>query len=183
MKNASDVLKLIKDKDVKFVDLRFTDTKGKMQHVTADVGCIDEETFADGFAFDGSSIAGWSNVQAMSRWTSSASSGQSIQATAVGMRRCINSHETRASARRSVEPGSPWRSQTCNTTLAPSPLTRRLPSVVLSVVGSASSVGGSKAISSPSMLIFALVQQPSGFISSIHASTIGFAASGAAFIT
>ena len=35
MKNASDVLKMIKDKDVKFVDLRFTDTKGKMQHVTA----------------------------------------------------------------------------------------------------------------------------------------------------
>ena len=52
MKNTSDVLKLIKDKDVKFVDLRFTDTKGKMQHVTADVGCIDEGTFADGFAFD-----------------------------------------------------------------------------------------------------------------------------------
>ena len=35
MKNASDVLKMIKDKDVKFVDFRFTDTKGKMQHVTA----------------------------------------------------------------------------------------------------------------------------------------------------
>ena len=64
MKNASDVLKLIKDKDVKFVDLRFTDTKGKMQHVTADVGCIDEETFADGFAFDGSSIAGWKGIEA-----------------------------------------------------------------------------------------------------------------------
>ena len=44
MKNASDVLKLIKDKDVKFVDLRFTDTKGKMQHVTADASCIDART-------------------------------------------------------------------------------------------------------------------------------------------
>jgi glutamine synthetase len=64
MKNTSDVLKLIKDKDVKFVDLRFTDTKGKMQHVTADVGCIDEGTFADGFAFDGSSIAGWKGIEA-----------------------------------------------------------------------------------------------------------------------
>ena len=64
MKNASDVLKLIKDKDVKFVDLRFTDTKGKMQHVTADVSCVDEEMFTDGYAFDGSSIAGWKGIEA-----------------------------------------------------------------------------------------------------------------------
>ncbi len=64
MKNASDVLKLIKDKDVKFVDLRFTDTKGKMQHVTAEAGCFDEATFADGYAFDGSSIAGWKGIEA-----------------------------------------------------------------------------------------------------------------------
>jgi len=64
MKNASDVLKLIKDKDVKFVDLRFTDTKGKMQHVTADVSCVDEDMFSDGYAFDGSSIAGWKGIEA-----------------------------------------------------------------------------------------------------------------------
>ena len=64
MKNASDVLKMIKDKDVKFVDLRFTDTKGKMQHVTADVGCVDESMFTDGYAFDGSSIAGWKGIEA-----------------------------------------------------------------------------------------------------------------------
>jgi len=64
MKNASDVLKMIKDKDVKFVDLRFTDTKGKMQHVTADASCFDEGTFADGYAFDGSSIAGWKGIEA-----------------------------------------------------------------------------------------------------------------------
>jgi glutamine synthetase len=64
MKNASDVLSMIKDKDVKFVDLRFTDTKGKMQHVTADASCVDEGTFADGFAFDGSSIAGWKGIEA-----------------------------------------------------------------------------------------------------------------------
>jgi len=64
MKNASDVLKLIKDKDVKFVDLRFTDTKGKMQHVTADVSCVDDAMFADGYAFDGSSIAGWKGIEA-----------------------------------------------------------------------------------------------------------------------
>jgi glutamine synthetase len=64
MKNASDVLKMIKDKDVKFVDFRFTDTKGKMQHVTADASCVDEGTFADGYAFDGSSIAGWKGIEA-----------------------------------------------------------------------------------------------------------------------
>ena len=62
MKTASDVLKLIKDKDVKFVDLRFTDTKGKMQHVTADASCVDEGTF-EGYAFDGSSIAGWKGIE------------------------------------------------------------------------------------------------------------------------
>ena len=64
MKTVSDVLKLIKDKDVKFVDLRFTDTKGKMQHVTADVSCVDEAMFSDGYAFDGSSIAGWKGIEA-----------------------------------------------------------------------------------------------------------------------
>ncbi|MFA5952697.1 MAG: type I glutamate--ammonia ligase [Hyphomicrobium sp.] len=63
MKTVSDVLKLIKDKDVKFVDLRFTDTKGKMQHVTADVSCVDEDMF-EGYAFDGSSIAGWKGIEA-----------------------------------------------------------------------------------------------------------------------
>jgi glutamine synthetase len=62
MTTVSDVLKLIKDKDVKFVDLRFTDTKGKMQHVTADVSCVDESTF-EGYAFDGSSIAGWKGIE------------------------------------------------------------------------------------------------------------------------
>jgi glutamine synthetase len=53
---------MIKDKDVKFVDLRFTDTKGKMQHVTADVSCVDEAMF-EGYAFDGSSIAGWKGIE------------------------------------------------------------------------------------------------------------------------
>ena len=63
MKTVSDVLKMIKDKDVKFVDLRFTDTKGKMQHVTADVSTVDEAMF-EGYAFDGSSIAGWKGIEA-----------------------------------------------------------------------------------------------------------------------
>ncbi len=64
MSTPADVLKMIKDRDVKFVDLRFTDTKGKMQHVTADAKCIDESIFADGYAFDGSSIAGWKGIEA-----------------------------------------------------------------------------------------------------------------------
>ncbi|GGB60695.1 glutamine synthetase [Roseibium aquae] len=62
MTTAAEVLKEIKDKDVKFVDLRFTDPKGKMQHVTMDVALVDEEMFAEGVAFDGSSIAGWKAI-------------------------------------------------------------------------------------------------------------------------
>jgi glutamine synthetase len=53
------ILELIKDKDIKYVDLRFTDPKGKLQHVTMDVGIVDEDMFAEGVAFDGSSIVGW----------------------------------------------------------------------------------------------------------------------------
>jgi glutamine synthetase len=64
MKTVNDVLKTIKDKDVKFVDLRFTDTKGKVHHVTADVSCVDEAMFTEGYAFDGSSIAGWKGIEA-----------------------------------------------------------------------------------------------------------------------
>src|SRR6188508_1202522 len=64
MKTVSDVLKTVKDKDVKFVDLRFTDTKGKLQHVTAYVSCVDEAMFTEGYAFDGSSIAGWKGIEA-----------------------------------------------------------------------------------------------------------------------
>ncbi len=64
MKTVDDVLKLAKDKDVKFLDLRFSDTKGKMQHVTADISCVDEAMFQDGYAFDGSSIAGWKGIEA-----------------------------------------------------------------------------------------------------------------------
>lgn len=62
MKTAKDVLKAIKDNDVKYVDFRFTDPKGKWQHVTFDVSMIDEEIFAEGTMFDGSSIAGWKAI-------------------------------------------------------------------------------------------------------------------------
>jgi glutamine synthetase len=62
MKTAKDVLKSIKDNDVKYVDLRFTDPRGKWQHVTFDTGLIDEDVFAEGLMFDGSSIAGWKAI-------------------------------------------------------------------------------------------------------------------------
>src|SRR6478735_1408072 len=58
MKTAADVLKAIKDNDVKYVDFRFTDPRGKWQHWTFDVSIIDEDIFAEGTMFDGSSIAG-----------------------------------------------------------------------------------------------------------------------------
>jgi glutamine synthetase len=62
MTTAKDVLKLIKDQDVKYVDLRFTDPRGKWQHVTFDISMIDEEMFSEGTMFDGSSIAGWKAI-------------------------------------------------------------------------------------------------------------------------
>jgi len=62
MSNASDVLKMVKDNDIKYLDLRFTDPRGKMQHVTMDISVVDEDMFADGVMFDGSSIAGWKAI-------------------------------------------------------------------------------------------------------------------------
>lgn len=56
------VLQLIKDNDVKFIDMRFTDTKGKEQHVTLPAKLADDEFFDDGKMFDGSSIAGWKGI-------------------------------------------------------------------------------------------------------------------------
>ena len=61
-KDAEAVMKMMKDKEVKYVDLRFTDPRGKMQHVTFDVSQIHEEAFAEGLMFDGSSIAGWKAI-------------------------------------------------------------------------------------------------------------------------
>ena len=59
MTTAKDVMKLIKDNDVKYADFRFTDPRGKWQHVTFDRTMIDEDVFSEGLMFDGSSIAGW----------------------------------------------------------------------------------------------------------------------------
>jgi glutamine synthetase len=59
---AADVISLLKEKEAKFVDLRFTDTKGKEQHLTMPVHQVDEGFFEDGKMFDGSSIAGWKGI-------------------------------------------------------------------------------------------------------------------------
>ena len=48
MTTAKNVMKMIKDNDVKYVDFRFTDPRGKWQHVTFDVTMIEEDTFAEG---------------------------------------------------------------------------------------------------------------------------------------
>jgi glutamine synthetase len=63
-KTVADVIALVKDEDVKFVDFRFTDTKGKEQHVSVPVSAFDEDKFESGHAFDGSSIAGWKGIEA-----------------------------------------------------------------------------------------------------------------------
>jgi glutamine synthetase len=60
--SATKVLKDIKDNNVKYVDLRFTDTIGKEQHVTIPAGIVKTEFFKDGKMFDGSSIAGWRGI-------------------------------------------------------------------------------------------------------------------------
>ncbi len=64
MTTAADVLKLIGEKGVKFVDYRFVDTKGKEQHVTVPHHQVDAQVFKDGKMFDGSSIAGWKSIDA-----------------------------------------------------------------------------------------------------------------------
>ena len=53
MAASADVLKMIKDKDVKFVDLRFTDTRGKEQHVQVPSKQFTQDKFDSGHAFDG----------------------------------------------------------------------------------------------------------------------------------
>ena len=60
--SAQDVLKLIEEQGVKFVDFRFVDTRGKEQHVTVPAHTVDADLFTDGKMFDGSSIAGWKGI-------------------------------------------------------------------------------------------------------------------------
>ncbi|HEX4695565.1 type I glutamate--ammonia ligase [Sphingomonas sp.] len=60
--SANDILKKIKDEEIEWVDLRFTDPKGKWQHLTMVAGVVGEDELTDGFMFDGSSIEGWKAI-------------------------------------------------------------------------------------------------------------------------
>ena len=60
--SSKNILKLMKDKQVEFVDLRFTDPKGKLQHLTMDATVVDEDMLDKGVFFDGSSVAGWKAI-------------------------------------------------------------------------------------------------------------------------
>jgi glutamine synthetase len=57
------VLKQIKDEDIEYVDVRFTDPRGRLQHVTVIADLVDEDFLEEGFMFDGSSIAGWKSIE------------------------------------------------------------------------------------------------------------------------
>ncbi|AXI02385.1 type I glutamate--ammonia ligase [Aquirhabdus parva] len=61
---SNKVLKLIKENEAEWVDFRFTDTRGKEQHVSFPAHTVDEGTFEDGKMFDGSSVAGWKGIEA-----------------------------------------------------------------------------------------------------------------------
>lgn len=60
--STSEVLKMMKDNDVKFVDFRFVDSRGKEQHVSVPAHTVDEDVLEGGKTFDGSSIAGWKGI-------------------------------------------------------------------------------------------------------------------------
>ena len=61
-KTSDDVIKFCKDEGIEYVDLRFTDPRGKWQHLTMCSEYVDEDAFNDGIMFDGSSIAGWKAI-------------------------------------------------------------------------------------------------------------------------
>src|SRR5271156_2910272 len=62
MTTPKEILAQIKEKEVKYVDFRFTDMRGKLQHVTFDLSLVDNDFLTDGTMFDGSSIAGWKAI-------------------------------------------------------------------------------------------------------------------------
>src|ERR1700758_5670912 len=61
-KTADDIIKFAKDEHVEFVDVRFCDLPGIMQHFTIPISFFDESVFEDGLAFDGSSIRGFQSI-------------------------------------------------------------------------------------------------------------------------
>jgi len=64
MSSVNDVMKMVEESEARFVDFRFTDTRGKEQHVGVPISAFSEDKFESGHAFDGSSIAGWKGIQA-----------------------------------------------------------------------------------------------------------------------
>ena len=62
MATASDIVQRLKDEEIEWLDLRFTDPKGKWQHLSMCAGVIDEDSLEEGLMFDGSSIAGWKTI-------------------------------------------------------------------------------------------------------------------------
>ncbi|MBC6437321.1 MAG: type I glutamate--ammonia ligase [Rhodobacteraceae bacterium] len=62
--SKTNVLSMIKDQGVEYVDIRFTDPRGRLQHVTVMSDRVDEDFLEEGFMFDGSSIAGWKGIEA-----------------------------------------------------------------------------------------------------------------------
>ena len=62
MSDVKKVLQMIKEHDVKYVDFRFTDPRGKWQHLAHTVATVDEDLLTEGVMFDGSSIAGWKAI-------------------------------------------------------------------------------------------------------------------------
>ena len=62
MSDAKTIMEYIKENEIQYVNLRFTDPRGKLQHLTQHVDTVDEEALAEGFMFDGSSIAGWKAI-------------------------------------------------------------------------------------------------------------------------
>ena len=62
MSDAKTIMDYIKENEIQYVNLRFTDPRGKLQHLTQHVDTVDEEALAEGFMFDGSSIGGWKAI-------------------------------------------------------------------------------------------------------------------------
>ena len=60
--SSSEVLKLIKDKEIEYVDLRFTDPRGKLQHLTMDTTIVDKDMLNHLVLFDASSISRWKAI-------------------------------------------------------------------------------------------------------------------------
>lgn len=62
MKKPADIFKLIEENDIRFIDFRFSDLKGRWHHITMTVRMLKEETFTEGLGFDGSSVEGWCDI-------------------------------------------------------------------------------------------------------------------------